>query len=194
MFWIFFSSSLFLLISGGGFTGVSCRYVDLDWGLFICICRDMMVLLSELLSHSDTVLPTAPHVPAPKPFSLPVHAVEIITSNDIHAFFRFYIKKNVPTFSPSHDFFLPSPGSAPNRIPQNPQRSTSASCSSPSKRPSRQPSASSNTTPGPSSPLPRDRSWAACTSLTSFLVSRSLPFCPRILSYLGHLERGNVGG
>ena len=146
----------------------------------------MTLCSSELLSRSDTVLSTSLMFlllnPFPRPF-MPSKSLPTMT----FMLSSISISKTLSNFSPSHKFLFPSPGSAPNSILQNLQRSTSASYSSPSKRSSRQPSASSNTTPGPSSPLPKDRSWAACTSLTSFLVSQDS-------FVLEKLERGNVGG
>ena len=80
-----------------------------------------------------------------------------------------------------------------NKSQQKPQRSTSVCCSSPSKRPSRPPSASSSTAPGPSFPLPRNRVWADCTSLTLFSVSRSLHSTLDIFQ-CGKDGKGNVEG
>ena len=68
-----------------------------------------MVFLSELLSHSDSVLPTAPHVPAPRPLYLPVHPVQIITSNEIHACFHFYIRKKITHLLPVPKFLFSFP-------------------------------------------------------------------------------------
>ena len=74
----------------------------------------------------------------------------------------------------------PRPAKSPGRsefafdgILQRVQCFTSVSCSFPSKQPSRRQSVSSNTAHGPSSPLPKDRVLADCTSLTWFLVSQT---------------------
>ena len=69
--------------------------------------------------------------------------------------------------TPFHSF-------SPNSIQQNPQCSTCVSCFSPSRQPSQPPSVSSNTAPGRSFPLPKNRVWVDCISLILYSVSQRL--------------------